>query len=101
LRDALQRMLSPKSIAIVGVSSDFNKLNGRTLKFLLDKGYAGTIYPVNPKYDEIAGIKSYASVADLPEPADLAVVAVPAKLVIDTVLGSAKWARKERCSKRR
>ena len=91
MRDALQRMLSPKSIAIVGVSSDFNKLNGRTLKFLLDKGYAGTIYPVNPKYGEIAGIKSYASVADLPEPADLAVVAVPAKLVIDTVrqLGAA------------
>lgn len=91
MRDALQRMLSPKSIAIVGVSSDFNKLNGRTLKFLLDKGYAGTIYPVNPKYDEIAGIKCYVSVADLPEPADLAVVAVPAKLVIDTVrqLGAA------------
>lgn len=91
MRDALQRMLSPKSIAIVGVSSDFNKLNGRTLKFLLDKGYAGTIFPVNPKYDEIAGIKCYASVADLPEPADLAVVAVPAKLVIDTVrqLGAA------------
>lgn len=94
MSDALQRMLSPKSIAIVGVSSDFNKLNGRPMKFLLDKGYAGAIYPVNPKYDEIAGIKCYASVMDLPEPADLAVVAVPAKLVLETVrqLGAANVA---------
>ncbi len=91
MSDALQRMLSPKSIAIVGVSADFNKLNGRPFKFLLDKGYAGTIYPVNPKYDSIEGIKCYASVADLPAPADLAVVAVPAKFVLDTVrqLGAA------------
>ncbi len=66
MSDALQRMLSPKSIAIVGVSSDFNKLNGRPMKFLLDKGYAGAIYPVNPKYEEIAGIKCYPSVLDLP-----------------------------------
>lgn len=94
MTDALQRMLSPKSVAIVGVSSDFNKLNGRPLKFLIDKGYAGTIYPVNPKYDAIAGIKCYPSVLDLPEPADLAVVAVPAKLVLETVrqLGAAKVA---------
>ena len=94
MSDALQRMLSPKSIAIVGVSSDFNKLNGRPMKFLLDKGYAGAIYPVNPKYEEIAGIKCYPSVLDLPEPADLAVVAVPAKVVLDTVtqLGEAKVA---------
>ncbi len=94
MSDALQRMLSPKSIAIVGVSSDFNKLNGRPMKFLLDKGYAGAIYPVNPKYDEIAGIKCYSSVLDLPEPADLAIVAVPAKFVLDTVrqLGEAKVA---------
>jgi acyl-CoA synthetase (NDP forming) len=92
--DALQRMLSPKSIAIVGVSSDFNKLNGRPMKFLLDKGYAGAIYPVNPKYEEIAGIKCYPSVLDLPEPVDLAVVAVPAKVVLDTItqLGEAKVA---------
>ncbi len=91
MNDALQRMLSPKSIAIVGVSSDFNKLNGRPFKFLLDKGYAGTIYPVNPKYDSIEGIKCYASIGDLPEPADLAVVAVPAKFVLETVrqLGAA------------
>lgn len=94
MSDALQRMLSPKSIAIVGVSSDFNKLNGRPMKFLLDKGYAGAIYPVNPKYDEIAGIKCYPSVLELPEPVDLAVVAVPAKFVLDTVrqLGEANIA---------
>jgi len=45
---AINALLSPKSIAVLGASADFQKINGRTLKALLDKGYAGKIYPVNP-----------------------------------------------------
>ncbi|EXL04925.1 acetate--CoA ligase family protein [Aquamicrobium defluvii] len=75
----VQRLLSPRSIAIVGASSDLNKVNGRPLKHLLDKGFAGRIFPVNPKYGEIAGLACYPSVADLPQAADLAIVAVPAR----------------------
>ena len=77
----LQFLLSPRSITILGASSDFTRINGRTLKYLLDKGYAGTIYPVNPKYERIGALRCYASIDAVPEPADLAVVAVPARFV--------------------
>ncbi len=80
-RDALDCLLSPKSIAIVGVSSDFNKLNGRVMKFLLDKGYQGRIFPVNPKYQEVGGHPCFASVGDIGEAPELAVISVPAKIV--------------------
>src|SRR5258706_8083698 len=77
----LDTLLKPGSIAILGASTDFSKLNGRPLKHLLDKGYAGKIYPVNPKYAAIDGIACYRAIADIPGPVDLAIVAVPAKFV--------------------
>ena len=77
----LQSLLSPGSIAILGASTDLTKVNGRPLKHLLDKGYAGKIYPVNPKYASISGVACYPAIADIPGPVDLAIVAVPAKFV--------------------
>lgn len=79
-------LLRPKSIALVGASADLDKLGGRPLKFLLDKGYKGRIYPINPKYPDIAGLRCYPGVAELPEAVDLAIVAVPARDV-ETTLG--------------
>lgn len=79
--DNLKPLLKPRSIAILGASSDFTKVNGRPLKNLLDKGYAGKIYPVNPKYQQIGALKCYATIEAVPEPADLAVVALPAQFV--------------------
>jgi hypothetical protein len=58
MNPAIEALLRPKSIAILGTSADFQKLNGRTLKALLEKGYAGQIYPVNPKYGHIATVCS-------------------------------------------
>ncbi|MCE9640881.1 MAG: acetate--CoA ligase family protein [Betaproteobacteria bacterium] len=81
MKHDLHALLSPASIAIVGASADFAKVNGRPLKHLIQKGYAGKIYPVNPKYPSINGIACYPSVADIPGPVDLAIVAVPAKAV--------------------
>jgi acetate---CoA ligase (ADP-forming) len=77
----LESLLNPRSIAILGASTDFGKVNGRTLKFLLAKGYRGKIYPVNPKYSRIGELTCYPDVASLPEAPDLAVVAVPARAV--------------------
>jgi acetyltransferase len=74
-------MLSPRSIAIVGASPHFAKINGRPLKHLLDKGYAGAIHPVNPKYAEIAGLVCHPDVDSLPQGVDLAIVALPAREV--------------------
>ena len=84
---ALEALLRPRSIAILGASADFQKLNGRTLKALIDKGYAGQLYPVNPKYREIAGLRCYADVTELPDAIDLAIVAVPARHVPSTLRG--------------
>jgi acetate---CoA ligase (ADP-forming) len=81
----LQALLSPRSIAILGASADLNKVNGRTLRFLLEKGYGGKIFPVNPKYETIAGLRCYPEVAVLPEAPDLAVIAVPAAQVLGAV----------------
>lgn len=79
------RLISPRSVAMIGASADFNKLNGRPLKHLIEKGYAGRILPVNPKYKEIGGHTCYPSIDTLPEAADLAVVAVPASDVIASI----------------
>lgn len=81
----LQALLRPRSIAILGASADLAKVNGRTLRYLRDKGYAGTIYPVNPKYGEIAGLRCFPSVGAIPDPVDLAVVAVPAQFVAGAI----------------
>lgn len=76
-----KRLLSPRSIAIIGASPQFAKVNGRPLKHLLEKGYRGRLYPVNPNYREIAGLTCYPDVESLPEAADLAIVALPAQAV--------------------
>src|SRR5690606_33537178 len=68
-----------------GASADFRKVNGRPLKHFLGKGYAGRIFPVNPKYEEIAGLTCYPSVDVLPETPDLAIIALPAAHVCDCV----------------
>ncbi len=82
---ALQALLAPRSIAILGASSDTAKLNGRVLKYLRDKGYAGRVFPVNPKYATIGDLTCYPSVAALPVAADLAIIALPAKLVAGAI----------------
>ncbi|MEN9629282.1 MAG: hypothetical protein RJA10_2509 [Pseudomonadota bacterium] len=82
---AIQALIRPRSIAIVGASADLSKINGRPLRHLLHKGYAGRILPVNPKYAEIAGLPCVPRIEALPEPADLAIVAVPAAEVLASV----------------
>ena len=74
----LHRFFRPRSIAIIGASEDFAKVNGRPVKFLLDKGYSGKIFPINPKYETLAGLRCYPSLDAIGEPVDLAIIAVPA-----------------------
>ena len=85
MNDALRALLHPQSIAVIGASTDFNKINGRTFKALVDKGYTGRILPVNPKYQTLLDRPCYPDVASIPGTVDLAVVAVPAKHVPDTL----------------
>jgi acyl-CoA synthetase (NDP forming) len=80
----LRPLLSPKSIAIVGAASD-ESIRGRLTKQLIGHGFDGPIYPVTRSQSEILGHKAYRSVADLPEPVDLAVIVVPAAHVTSTI----------------
>ncbi|MGA0033257.1 MAG: acetate--CoA ligase family protein, partial [Burkholderiales bacterium] len=85
MNEAIQALLHPKSIAVIGASADFNKINGRTLKALVDKKFAGAMYPVNPKYDNLLDLPCYPTIEAIPGPVDLAVVAVPAQRVPETL----------------
>lgn len=83
--EAIAALIHPESIAVIGASSDFSKINGRPLKHLIDKGYAGRILPVNPKYEQIAGLTCFPTIPSLPEAVDLAIVAVPASKVLGSI----------------
>ncbi len=83
--ESLKPFFEPKSIALIGASNNPGKPSGRPLHALINKGYKGKIYPVNPKYDSIFGIKCYPHLADIPGPVDLAVISVPAAGVYDAL----------------
>jgi len=87
---SLDALLSPKSMAIVGATPDPAKLNSRVIRFLQERGYRGKIYPVNPKYDEVLGLECFASLADIPGPVDMALIAVPAHAVAASVREAAQ-----------
>ncbi len=78
---ALDALLRPRSVALIGASRDPKALGGRPLGFLASYGFPGEVYPVNGSAPQVQGLPSYASVKDLPEPVDLALVMVRAELV--------------------
>lgn len=84
-KGSLQALLAPRSIAILGASSDPRKISGRPLKYLLDKGYAGRIYPVNPRVESIGSLRAYPSVAAIQDEVDLAVIVLPASEVLMSI----------------
>lgn len=81
----LSRLLHPRAIALIGASPDSTKLAGRPLAYLQKFGFAGGVHPVNPKHSDIGGVRCYASVADLPDGVDLALILLPASGVADSL----------------
>jgi acetate---CoA ligase (ADP-forming) len=77
----IAKLLWPKSVAVVGASSDVHGLRGRILEIILSHPFAGKVYPVSRSAAEVQGLKAYASVDALPEPADLAILIIPAEYV--------------------
>ena len=71
---ALQRLLRPRSVAVIGASADAGKTSGRPVSYLLKHGYDGAIYPVNPKVASIGGLPCYADVGSLPQVPDVGIV---------------------------
>jgi acyl-CoA synthetase (NDP forming) len=80
----LRPLLSPDSVAIVGASAD-QSLRGRLTHQLVEHGFPGPIYPVTRSQSEVLGYKAYATIADLPEAPDLAVILVPAAHVVSAI----------------
>src|SRR4051794_16037912 len=82
---SLERLIRPRSVAIIGASGDAGKLTGRPLAYLERDGYPHAIYPVNPRYQAIGDRPCYPDVASLPQAPDAAIVLVGSSRVEETV----------------
>ncbi len=81
LQDTMRAVFAPRSLAVVGASTDALKLGGRAVKNLVDFGYPGELYPLHPRAPEIAGRRAYPRLADVPGPVERAIVTVAAEAV--------------------
>ena len=77
----LDALFKPRGVAVIGASSKELHIGNRVIKNLIDFGYQGDIYPINPKADEIRGVKAYKSILDVEGPVDVAHMVIPAKFV--------------------
>ena len=83
--NAFQYLFEPRSIAVVGVSEDAVRPASQAVHALMRNGYSGKIYPVNPKYEEMQGLKCYPDVRSVPRPCDVALVVVSGQHVPDVI----------------
>lgn len=83
-------LFEPRSVAVVGVSDEVGRPGSQAVRSLMKFGYAGKIYPVNPKYETFEGLRCYPSVADVADDVDLVVIGVPAKGVEAVLQACAK-----------
>jgi acyl-CoA synthetase (NDP forming) len=81
----LTPLLAPRSVAVLGASSDPTRISGRPIAYMRAQGFQGGLYPINPNRAEVQGLKAYASIADLPETPDVAIVAVAAEVAAPAV----------------
>ena len=79
----LETLFSPKSIAVIGASGTEGKLGYSALVNLIESGFKGQIYPINPKGGEILGLQAYPSIKDVKGDVDLALIVIPAKFVLE------------------
>src|SRR3954452_22251575 len=83
---AMNRIMQPKAVAVIGASAEDGKIGNSVMKNLINGGYKGEIYPIHPKAAEILGYKAYKSVKDVPGVIDTAVFAIPAKFVAGALI---------------
>ena len=83
---SLGSFFAPKSVAVIGASRESGKLGHEVFRNIIDAGYKGNLYPINPKADEILGRKCYPSIKDVPSDVELVVVIVPARFVPQVIV---------------
>ena len=81
----LDALFNPASIAIVGATNDVGRIGGVPLELMLRRGYQGRLLPINPKYSEVQGVKAFPTLTAVGAPIDMAIVAVPAQVVPQTL----------------
>ena len=79
--DNLDAVLNPSSVTVIGASTNPDKIGHKILKNIVEAGFSGAVYPVNPRGGEILGLKAYPSVLDIPGDVDTVVVVVPSRFV--------------------
>lgn len=77
--DAIERLIRPRSVAVIGASADPGKTSGRPVAYLQKHGFSGDIYPVNPKVADISGLACYPDIASLPDVPDVGIVLLGAE----------------------
>src|SRR4029077_5479048 len=82
----MNRIMKPNAVAVIGASTEEGKIGNSVMKNLINGGYQGEIYPINPSAGEIMGRKAYKSVKDVPGVIDVAVFAIPAKFVAQALV---------------
>ena len=82
---SLERLFAPHAVAVVGASRDPDKVGNPVVENILKGGFEGPIYPVNPTAKEVLGVRAYPSLSDIGAPVDLAVIVLPAPLVLPTL----------------
>jgi len=82
---AVEALLHPRAVAVIGASRRRGTVGGELFHNLLDAGFAGPVYPVNPNADVVQSVAAYRSILDVPGPVDLAIVATPAASVVEVV----------------
>ncbi len=83
---AMNRIMKPATVAVIGASAEDGKIGNSVMKNLINGGYQGQICPIHPKAQEIMGRRAYASVKDVPGAIDVAVFAIPAKFVAQALV---------------
>jgi len=83
--DNMKYLFKPRSVAVIGASREPGKVGHAILKNIVEGGYKGKVYPINPNADKILGLSVYKTVSDVPEDIDLAIVVVPAQAVLDVM----------------
>jgi acetyl coenzyme A synthetase (ADP forming)-like protein len=81
-REALRTFLEPCAVAVIGASRDAGTIGAEILRDLVATGFTGPVYPINPHARSVGSIAAYPSIRDVPGPVDLAVVVVPASVVV-------------------
>lgn len=82
---SIGRLLNPSSVAVIGASNDRGKVGHAILRHLLDYGFQGPIYPINPDARHVGGVPAFRSVLDVPDVVDLAVITVPSAVVAEVM----------------